>query len=447
MTTDFIHGRPMKQIVVFSLPIMLSSLLQYTYNMVDNIIVGRYVSTNALAAVGNIAPISSFAIGAAFGLTAGFTIPVAQCFGAGDQEETNRQAGNGIGLSLITGVLFSALALLVLHPMLGWIHTPKEIYDLSVQYAAIMYLGVPAQLLYNVFTGIARSVGDSKKPLLFLLISVAVNLVLDLLFVAHFGWGVAGAAWATFDLSNRGSCVCRDLCVRGIPVLQLKARMLSPTAKRTRRQLALGIPVSLQFTITSIGSMILQSAVNGFGSQCGGGVYCCRSGRKHHQYSYEQSGGGRVYLCGPELRQPGSIGEFSPPCARCLWWIWGCLFSAPWYSFFGGEQIVGLFMTDYNSQIVYAAKEYLFAISLCYSLVSVLFVLRNTLQGLGCTYANAVAGAGELIGRITVSYLFTPLFGFKAVCFAGPVAWLLADLPLIVLYWRKAKQMRKLSNQ
>lgn len=158
--------------------------------MVDNIIVGRYVSTNALAAVGNIAPISSFAIGAAFGLTAGFTIPVAQCFGAGDQEETNRQAGNGIGLSLITGVLFSALALLVLHPMLGWIHTPKEIYDLSVQYAAIMYLGVPAQLLYNVFTGIARSVGDSKKPLLFLLISVAVNLVLDL-----FLWHISVGAW------------------------------------------------------------------------------------------------------------------------------------------------------------------------------------------------------------------------------------------------------------
>lgn len=124
MTTDFVHGKPMKQIVLFSLPIMLSSLLQYTYNMVDNIIVGRYVSTNALAAVGNIAPISSFAIGAAFGLTAGFTIPVAQCFGAGDREETDRQAGNGIGLSLITGVLFSALALLILHPMLGWIHTP-----------------------------------------------------------------------------------------------------------------------------------------------------------------------------------------------------------------------------------------------------------------------------------------------------------------------------------
>lgn len=259
MTTDFIHGRPMKQIVLFSLPIMLSSLLQYTYNMVDNIIVGRYVSTNALAAVGNIAPINSFAIGAAFGLTAGFTIPVAQCFGAGDQEETNRQAGNGIGLSLITGVLFSALALLVLHPMLGWIHTPKEIYDLSVQYAAIMYLGVPAQLLYNVFTGIARSVGDSKKPLLFLLISVAVNLVLDLLFVAHFGWGVAGAAWATL-ISQIVAAVSAGIYVfRGIPVLQLKARMLVPTAKRTRRQLALGIPVSLQFTITSIGSMICKA--------------------------------------------------------------------------------------------------------------------------------------------------------------------------------------------
>ena len=297
MTTDFIHGRPMKQIVLFSLPIMLSSLLQYTYNMVDNIIVGRYVSTNALAAVGNIAPISSFAIGAAFGLTAGFTIPVAQCFGAGDQEETNRQAGNGIGLSLITGVLFSALALLVLHPMLGWIHTPKEIYDLSVQYAAIMYLGVPAQLLYNVFTGIARSVGDSKKPLLFLLISVAVNLVLDLLFVAHFGWGVAGAAWATL-ISQIVAAVSAGIYVfRGIPVLQLKARMLVPTAKRTRRQLALGIPVSLQFTITSIGSKCRERLWR----RCGGGFYCRRSGGEHYQYSYEQSGGGRVYLCGPEL--------------------------------------------------------------------------------------------------------------------------------------------------
>ena len=248
MTTDFIHGRPMKQIVLFSLPIMLSSLLQYTYNMVDNIIVGRYVSTNALAAVGNIAPINSFAIGAAFGLTAGFTIPVAQCFGAGDQEETNRQAGNGIGLSLITGVLFSALALLVLHPMLGWIHTPKEIYDLSVQYAAIMYLGVPAQLLYNVFTGIARSVGDSKKPLLFLLISVAVNLVLDLLFVAHFGWGVAGAAWATL-ISQIVAAVSAGIYVfRGIPVLQLKARMLVPAASwrwAFRCPCSLPLPVSV----------------------------------------------------------------------------------------------------------------------------------------------------------------------------------------------------------
>lgn len=446
MTTDFIHGRPMKQIVLFSLPIMLSSLLQYTYNMVDNIIVGRYVSTNALAAVGNIAPINSFAIGAAFGLTAGFTIPVAQCFGAGDQEETNRQAGNGIGLSLITGVLFSALALLVLHPMLGWIHTPKEIYDLSVQYAAIMYLGVPAQLLYNVFTGIARSVGDSKKPLLFLLISVAVNLVLDLLFVAHFGWGVAGAAWATL-ISQIVAAVSAGIYVfRGIPVLQLKARMLVPTAKRTRRQLALGIPVSLQFTITSIGSMILQSAVNGFGANVVAAFTA--AGRAESITNIPMSN--LAVAASTFVAQNYGAGQYRRilTTVRKVFVVdLGLSVLCSLVLFFGGEQIVGLFMTDYNSQIVYAAKEYLFAISLCYSLVSVLFVLRNTLQGLGCTYANAVAGAGELIGRIAVSYLFTPLFGFKAVCFAGPVAWLLADLPLIVLYWRNAKQMRKLSNQ
>ena len=295
-----------------------------------------------------------------------------------------------------------------------------------MQYAAIMYLGVPAQLLYNVFTGIARSVGDSKKPLLFLLISVAVNLVLDLLFVAHFGWGVAGAAWATL-ISQIVAAVSAGIYVfRGIPVLQLKARMLVPTAKRTRRQLALGIPVSLQFTITSIGSMILQSAVNGFGADVVAAFTAA--------FVAQNYGAGQYRRILTTVRKVFVVDlGLSVLCSLVL--------------FFGGEQIVGLFMTDYNSQIVYAAKEYLFAISLCYSLVSVLFVLRNTLQGLGCTYANAVAGAGELIGRITVSYLFTPLFGFKAVCFAGPVAWLLADLPLIVLYWRKAKQMRKLSNQ
>lgn len=248
-----------------------------------------------------------------------------------------------------------------------------------------------------MFTGIARSVGDSKKPLLFLLISVAVNLVLDLLFVAHFGWGVAGAAWATL-ISQIVAAVSAGIYVfRGIPVLQLKARMLVPTAKRTRRQLALGIPVSLQFTITSIGSMILQSAVNGFGANVVAAFTA--AGRAESITNIPMSN--LAVAASTFVAQNYGAGQYRRilTTVRKVFVVdLGLSVLCSLVLFFGGEQIVGLFMTDYNSQIVYAAKEYLFAISLCYSLVSVLFVLRNTLQGAGL-YLCKCSGRRRRVNR------------------------------------------------
>lgn len=444
MKTDFINGKPIKNIIIFAVPIMLSSLMQYTYNLVDNIIVGRYVSTDALAAVGNVSPINSFIIGTALGLTAGFTIPVAQYFGGGNYREMNRHAGNAISVSTIIGVLVIAIAHFISDPILRLINTPENIISLSADYINILYFAVPFQMLYNIFTSIARSVGDSQKPLYFLLISIFVNLILDLLFVAKLGLGVKGAAWATFISQVVAALAAGIYIFRYNKQIEIKLTDLVPDKKITWRQLKLGIPVSLQFTITSIGSMILQSAVNGFGSNVVAAFTA--AGKAESITNIPMSGLGvstatfvaQNYGAHNFRRITDTVRKIfvldlavSVVCSLIL----GT----------GGEQIVKLFMTTYNAEIMAAAKQYLFAISLCYSLVAILFVLRNTLQGLGFTYSNMIAGAGELIGRIAVAYLFTPLIGFNAVCFAGPMAWLLADIPLIVIYLKKSRQFKKMS--
>ena len=266
MKNDLLSGNPVKSVVLFALPIMLSSLLQYSYNFVDNIIVGQYVGTQALAAVGNIGAINSFIIGTALGLTSGFTIPVAQKFGAGEYRKMNNYAGNSITLSLVIGVSIVVVAHIISNPILRLINTPDDIFKLSADYINILYFGVPIQMLFNNFTGIARSLGDSKRPLYFLILSVLVNLALDILLVGKLGLGVRGAAAATV-ISYFAACVFAGVFVlKKEKELNIKKSDLVPNKKIFAEQMKLGIPVSLQFTITSIGSMILQTAINGFGS-------------------------------------------------------------------------------------------------------------------------------------------------------------------------------------
>lgn len=446
MKSDLLHGKPIKSILLFALPIMGSSMLQYNYNLVDNIIVGRYVGTDALAAVGNVGSINGFIIGTALGLTAGFTIPVAQSFGAGDKKKMNKFAGASISMSLLIGLVIVLAAHILSKPLLRLIDTPEDIIEISLSYVNILYYAVPVQMLLNNFNALARAVGESKKPLYFLIASVFVNLALDILFVGHFRWGVVGAAWAT-AISQLTAVVLSAIYIfRYNKEYNITKRDLLLDAKTSFMQLKLGIPLSLQFTITSIGSMVLQTAVNGFGSNVIAGFTA--AGRVEQLTNIPMSGLGvgtmtfvsQNYGAGNYKRIIQSVRKIlaldvavSVVCSLIL--------------VFAGPYVVQLFMTEYNEDIMFAAKHYLWAIAECYSLVAVLFVFRNTLQGLGFTYANMIAGAGELFGRLAVALIFTPLIGFNAVCYAGPVAWLLADIPLIVIYLIKKGKFKKLMQQ
>ena len=186
MKTDLLTGKPIKSIVLFALPIMASSMLQYNYNLIDNMIVGRFVGTDALAAVGSVGSINGFIIGTALGLTSGFTIAVAQSFGAGDRKKMNKYAGNSITLSALIGVIIVVAAHILCYPLLRLLRTPENIIDMAASYLDVLYFAVPVQMLLNNFNALSRAVGESKKPLYFLIVSVFVNLILDLLFVGYF---------------------------------------------------------------------------------------------------------------------------------------------------------------------------------------------------------------------------------------------------------------------
>lgn len=444
MKHDLLTDKPIKSIIRFALPIMATSLLQYNYNLVDNIIVGRYVGTDALAAVGNVGSINSFIVGAALGLTSGFTIPVAQKFGARDYDRMNKYAANSISLSVFIGVVIVIVAHILSTPLLKLIDTPDNIIEMSSSYINVLYYAVPIQMLMNNFQALCRAVGESKKPLYFVISSVFVNLGLDLLFVGKFGWGVVGAAWATAISQIVATVLCGIYLVKYNKEINLKAKDLILDLRYSWEQIKLGIPISLQFTITSIGSMTLQSAVNSFGSNVIAGFTA--ASRVEQLTNIPMSGLGIATMT--FVSQNYGAGKYQ----RIIKSVKNIFFLDVFVSVICsitlviiGPYVVKLFMSDYNADIMYAAQHYLWAIAECYSLVAILFVFRNTLQGLGFTYANTIAGAGELFGRLAVALIFTKLIGFDAICYAGPVAWLLADIPLIVIYLKKQKKFKQLA--
>ena len=288
-------------------------------------------------------------------------------------------------------------------------------------------------MLFNNFTSICRAVGDSKMPTLFIVISVLSNLVLDILFVAVLSWGVEGAASATVISYGIAAISSGYYVLKKQPIISIKKSDLKINLKIAWELLKLGIPVSLQFTITSFGSMILQSAINSFGSTAVAAITAAGkveqitnipmsalgvSNSTFVAQNYGAENYKRIVVSVKKILVLDLI--VSVVCSVVL--------------IFGGPYVVRLFIENPSAEIMSYATRYLYTIGGCYFLVSLLFVFRNTLQGLGFTFANTIAGAGELVGRLVVSYFFAKVFGFAAVCFAGPAAWLLADIPLIILY-------------
>ena len=266
MQTDMTVGKPMKMILDFTIPVFIGNVFQQFYNMADAIIVGKFVGTKGLAAVGSTGTIMFLIIGFLMGLTAGFTVLTSQKFGAGKMDEMRQSVGNAALLSIIISVIMTAVSMVGMHSLLTLMHTPEDIFQDAYTYIMIICGGIFAQVLYNILASILRALGNSKTPLYFLILAALLNIVLDLTFIIVFHMGVAGAAWATITAQGVSGVLCLIYIIKYVPELRLKADDWRFRSEIAKKEILVGIPMGLQYSITAIGTMMVQSALNILGS-------------------------------------------------------------------------------------------------------------------------------------------------------------------------------------
>ena len=264
--TDMTAGSPFKIILNFTIPIFIGNVFQQFYNMADTIIVGKFVGTGALAAVGSVGTIVFLIIGFLQGLTAGFSVLTAQRFGAGDMKNMRKSVGTACVLSVIITVIMTAGSMLGMKRLLEFMNTPEDIFADAYAYIMIICGGIAATVLYNLLSGILRALGDSKTPLYFLILSALLNVGLDLFFIIVFHMGVAGAAYATVISQGVSGIGCLIYIVKKVPLLKMQAEDFRPEGYLVKMEMAVGIPMALQYSITAIGTMMVQSSLNLLGS-------------------------------------------------------------------------------------------------------------------------------------------------------------------------------------
>ena len=301
MTRDMTTGSPLGRILAFCAPLLVGNLFQQFYNLADSIIVGRLLGVNAFAAVGSTGALNFLVLGFALGICSGFAIPIAQSFGAGDAEAVRSRTGQLVWLGLIFSLGLTVLTFFTTDDILRLINTPAEIYNDAYTYIFIVFMGSGATILYNLSSSILRALGDSRTPLLFLIAAVIVNVVLDILFMASFGMGVEGAALATVISQAASGLACLLYMHARVPALHLSASHLRPSLRRMAYIASIGVPMGLQFSITAVGSIILQGAVNSLGA---GAVAAVSAGSRVHNIMaapMETAGITMATYCGQNL--------------------------------------------------------------------------------------------------------------------------------------------------
>lgn len=431
---DMTSGRPVELILEFAIPMLLGTLFQQFYSMVDSIIVGKMLGVDALAGVGSTGAINFMINGFVIGMCSGFAIPVAQRFGAQDASGLRRYVANIIYLTAIFAVVMTVLICILTKPILLMMHTPVNIYSYAYQYIFIIFLGIPVTYLYNITASIIRSLGDSRTPVYFLILAAMLNILLDYVSIGILGFSVNGPAIATVISQGVSGILCLIYMVRKFPILQFREGELYPDGVRCLNLIRMGIPMGLQYSITAIGSVVLQTAVNGLGSiavasitagQRIGNFCCCvfdALGATMATYAGQNAGA----LKFDRIRK----GVYAATRLGAVYSVAVCIMLI----IFGGE-IPRIFVSGTEQEVIRNAHLFLIGNSLFYIPLTVVNVWRFTIQGMGFSGFAVLAGVCEMAARAIVGVIFIPLFGFTAACFASPLAWIFADSFLIPAFY------------
>lgn len=431
---DMTSGSPMKMILSFTFPIFIGNVFQQFYNMADAVIVGKFVGTKALAAVGSTGTIMFLIYGFVVGMTAGFTVLTAQKFGAGDMRAMRQTVAGASILSLIVGVILTAAFMILMKPWLMAMNTPEDIFADAYAYIMIVSAGILAQMLYNLLASVLRALGNSKVPLYFLILSALLNIVLDLVLIIVFHMGAAGAAVATVVSQGVSGLLCLVYIVKCVPVLRMSRDDWRPSGHLLKTQMRIGIPMALQYSITAIGTMMVQSSLNILGSTL---VAAYTAAGKIEQvvsqayvalgttlatYSAQNIGAGDV----PRIRRG----------------FWATTWIGVIYSFAAaalvmtvGKYMTYLFVSEDVELIMDSVDLYLKCVGILFIPLAIVNIYRNGIQGLGYGLLPMMAGVAELVGRGVMSVIAAQQKSYLGVCLASPAAWVLAAALLIGMYF------------
>lgn len=435
---DMTTGSPMKIIFNFTLPIFIGNVFQQFYNMADAVIVGKFVGNKALAAVGSTGTIMFLIYGFVVGMTAGFTVLTAQKFGAGDMPAMRRTVVGASFLSLVVGLVLTAAFMVFMKPWLVLMHTPEDIFADAYVYIMIISAGILAQMLYNLLASILRALGNSRVPLYFLILAALLNIVLDLVLIIVFHMGAAGAAVATVISQGISGVLCLFYIIRKVPLLRLTRDDRHLSGDLLRTQIRIGIPMALQYSITAVGTMMVQSALNILGSTL---VAAYTAAGKIEQivtqayvamgttmatYGAQNMGAGDVSRIRQGFKASTIIGIIYAVVSAVLVMT-------------VGKYMTYLFVSEDVALIMDSVNTYLICVGIFFIPLAIVNIYRNGIQGLGYGLLPMMAGVAELVGRGAVAVIAAGRKSYLGVCLASPAAWILASLLLIGMYYYVVK--------
>lgn len=442
MTKDMTQGNPISLILKFSIPLILGNLFQQLYNMVDTIIVGRALGLNSLTAVAATTSLNFLIVGFVLGVCSGLAIPVAQRFGAGDYKKMRNYVANAAYLAIALAMVLTVITTGCCHIILRWMKTPENILAESYAYFWVICLGIPFTFLYNTVSGIIRALGDSRTPFYFLVISTILNIILDLVFIITLHWGVAGAAWATIIAQALSGVMCLIYMKKKYSILKSSPEERKLNFRAMSTLLMNGVPMGLQYSITAIGTIMLQSSVNVLDAVY---ISAYAAAMKVKQLAMAPFDG-IANACSTFCSQNLGAGKLDR--------IWkgvkngvgiGLVYAVAiaFVLFFVGSEIAWMFVDRSETEVLAAVQLMLSCAAFFYPVLSILNCVRMTLQGMGFGAIAIFAGWLELAARAMMALLVIPKFGYIAVCFTDQAAWVVAAVFVVIVFLVEMRRLEK----
>lgn len=442
MTKDMTNGNSLKLIISFCIPMIIGNLLQQLYNMVDAIIVGKCIDLNALAAVGATGSVCFLVIGFATGICSGFCILVSQEYGANDYDKMRKYVANSCWLCIIIAAVLTVLTLSLTRPLLELMKTPDDIIQQADEYLFMIFAGLAVTIFYNLLASILRALGDSRSPLIFLGIASVINIILDYVFIKFCNMGVSGAGLATVIAQGISTVLCFIYMRKKFDILAFDKGELAFDIKDSGKLMSIGLPMALQYSITAIGSITLQTAINNLGTVYVAAVTAAQKIQMIVQGPMECLGTAMATYCGQNrgARKYERItrGLRQSMIVSVIYCIFACVVLIAF-----GKYISLLFIDKNDTEVISYAMYYIKINSIAFPLLGVLFIIRNSLQGLGYSLLPMMAGFTELIARVGVVVLLVGTYGYTGVCIASPVAWLMADILLFIVAFCKFPELKR----